>query len=309
MNTNSKKQPTRILSISPVTISTPNRIIDLQFRVAVPMDGKNLPLILLSHGHGASNNLASLNGNLPLIDYWASQGFAVIQPTHLNSQTLKLPKETPGWPLFWRERLEDMKFILDQLDSIEALLPTGAGTFDRERIVAAGTSFGSHTVAMLLGAQQTDAEINELINLSDARVKAGIMMSSMGGNNFSDFVKNILPFYTSIDFSTMTSPALVFYGDNDVSPELTDRGADWHADPYLLSPSPKALVNMVNCGHYLGGVIGYDAAQTTDENPEKVALLAELSVAYLKTILYAGDNSWQDAAEKADPNLAIIESK
>ena len=40
--------------------------------------GSGLPVILLSHGHGPSNNLSSLNGYAPLANLWAAHGFAVI---------------------------------------------------------------------------------------------------------------------------------------------------------------------------------------------------------------------------------------
>jgi hypothetical protein len=43
----------------------------------------------------------------------------------------------------------------------------------------------------------------------------------------------------------MTTPALVVVGDDDVSPHLTVRGADWHADPYFLSPGPKFFAHFV----------------------------------------------------------------
>lgn len=311
MSINAPNDLTPILSISPITIAAPDRLADLQLRLAVPAGKSNLPVILLSHGHVNSNNLASLNGNLPLIDYWTAQGFAVIQPTHLNSKSLKLSKDVPGWPLFWESRVKDMKFILDHLDLIESYLPTGSGTFDRERIAIAGVSLGSHTVAMMIGAQQTDIDTQEIINLSDSRIKAGVIMSSLGGggSNLSEFVTKTFPFYTSIDFSTMSAPAIVFYGDADHSPELTHRGAEWHADPYLLSPGPKALINMKGCGHYLGGIIGYDAAATTDEDPARVILVAKLAASYLRSILYEENENWIEDLANIDPNLASFDIK
>ena len=63
-------------------------------RVSAPVTGSELPVILLSHGHGHSNNLSSLNGYAPLASFWAAHGFVVIQPTHLDSATLSLSPMT-----------------------------------------------------------------------------------------------------------------------------------------------------------------------------------------------------------------------
>lgn len=57
---------TPVLSVSPVVLPAPGRIVDLQMRVSAPLTGSDLPILLLSHGHGQSNNLSSLNGNGPL---------------------------------------------------------------------------------------------------------------------------------------------------------------------------------------------------------------------------------------------------
>ena len=93
----------------------------------------------------------------------------------------------------------------------------------------------------------------------------------------------------------MTTPALVVVGDKDVSPHLTIRGADWHADPYLLSTGSKCLLTIFGGEHLLGGVSGYDAAETTDESPERVATVQRLTWAYLRSALYPEDSAWSVA--------------
>lgn len=57
--------PTPVLSVSPVVLSAPGRAVDLEVRVSAPVTGSELPVILLSHGQGYSNNLSSLNGYAP----------------------------------------------------------------------------------------------------------------------------------------------------------------------------------------------------------------------------------------------------
>ncbi len=76
--------PAPVVSVSPVVLSAQGRPLDLQMPVSAPVTGRELTILLLSHGHGNSFHLSSLNGCAPLADYWAAHGFVVIQPTHLT---------------------------------------------------------------------------------------------------------------------------------------------------------------------------------------------------------------------------------
>ena len=146
-----------VVTYSPIVLEVPGRPVPLEVKVSVPGTGADLPIILLSHGHGGANFLSSFNGYGPLANFWAAHGFAVIQPTHLDSTALGLRDENlPDAPLFWRDRATDMKFVLDHLDDIEAAVPGLAGRLDHDRIVAAGHSLGGHTVSLLLGMQVLD---------------------------------------------------------------------------------------------------------------------------------------------------------
>jgi predicted dienelactone hydrolase len=307
--------PAPVLSVGPVVLPAPGRAVDLQVRVSVPVTGSELPVILLSHGHGNSSNLSSLNGYAPLASSWAAHGFAVIQPTHLDSATLGLRESgDPEAPLYWRSRAEDMKRILDQLDLIEAAVPQLPGRLDRSKVAVAGHSMGGHTSSLLLGARLTDPRDGTEVNLAEPRIKAGVLLAApgRGGDALSEFAAEHYSFFSTTDFSTMETPALVVAGDKDASSHLTVRGPSWHTDPYFLSPGPKFLLTLFDAEHGLGGVAGYDAAETTDENPERVAAVARLTWAYLRTELYPGDSAWQAArdalAASPDP-LGRVESK
>lgn len=306
--------PTPVLSVSPVALPAPGRAVDLEVRVSAPVTGSDLPVILLSHGQGFSNHLSSLNGYAPLANFWAAHGFVVIQPTHLSSRTLSLDPGTPGAPMHWRSRAEDMKRILDRLDVIEAAVPQLLGRLDHSKVAVAGHSMGGHTASLLLGARLTDPDDGTEVNLAEPRIKAGVLLAApgRGGDAVTEFVAENYSFFLTTDFSEMTTPTLVVAGDKDASDHLTVRGPDWHADPYFLSPGRKSLLTLFDAEHGLGGVSGYDVAETTDENPERVSAVQRLTWAYLRTELYPGDSAWQAARDAltSDPNpLGRVESK
>ncbi|MFF9634632.1 alpha/beta hydrolase family protein [Streptomyces bacillaris] len=301
--------PSPVVSFSPVSLPVPGRPVDLQLRVSAPATGTGLPVLLLSHGHGPSHHLSSLNGYAPLADFWAAHGFVVVQPTHLTSRTLShLVADAPGAPDFWRSRAEDMSRILDRLDEIESTVPQLAGRVDRTRVGLAGHSYGGFTAALLLGAGLTDPGTGTVVRLLDPRITAGVLLAApgSGGESFNGPMARQWPVIGAVDFSTMTTPALVVAGDKDDPRHFTDRGPEWHADPYVLAPGPKTLLTLFDAEHGLGGIAGYDAAETTDENPERVASLALLSAAYLRTRLHPGSPAWRAASEALTAGPAAV---
>lgn len=285
-------------SMSLVTLAAQNRGLPLELRVTAPAVGDDLAIILFSHGHGPSLYTPSKDGYGPLVNFLAEHGFVVIQPTHLNSKVAGLGADAPGAPLFWRSRVEDMKLILDQLDEIEAQVPFLAGRLDHTKVGAIGHSLGGQTVGMLLGAQLTDPKDKDAIkvNLIEKRIKAGVLLAAPGngGEALSQFAAT---HYSALnpDFSHMVTPALVVAGDSDASPHLTVRGADWHADPYYHSPAANCLLTLTGGKHGLGGIAGYDAAETDDENPDRLALVLRLTWAYLRSALYPHEQAWTRA--------------
>ncbi|MFG2819898.1 alpha/beta hydrolase family protein [Kitasatospora sp. NPDC048365] len=315
MSASAHTTPVPVLSYSPVVLPVPGRPVDLQVRVSTPESGTGLPVILLSHGHGPSNNLSSLNGYAPLANSWAAQGFVVVQPTHLTSRTLShLVADAPGAPDFWRSRAEDMSHVLDRLDVIERTVPQLAGRIDHTKVALAGHSLGGFTAALLLGAGLNDPDTGNVVHLVEPRIKAGVLLAApgRGGDVLNGPMAEQWPIIGAVDFSTMTAPTLVVAGDKDDPRHFTDMGPDWHVDPYNLAPGPKSLLTLFGAEHGLGGIAGYDAAETTDENPERVAAVGRLTAAYLRSRLHPGDTAWQAACEAlgTDPDpIGRVEAK
>lgn len=304
-----------VITYHPVTVDAPGRARPLQVKVSLPATGTDLPVILLSHGHGASNFLASMKGYAPVVEFLAAHGFAVIQPTHLDASELGLrDTELPDAPLFWRDRALDMHHILDHLADIQEQVPGLADRrLDADQVVAVGHSLGGMTIASLLGMQVVDPADERPRDLSDPRIKAGVIIGAPGsGHDLEDWARENYPVMQHLDFSTMTGTALVITGDADLNPYFSLR-LSYRSDAFTLSPgSNKTLLTFFGAEHIYGGISGYDAGETSDENPERVATLRAMVWAYLRSRLNAGDPAWTnavDALTSAEQPLAKVETK
>jgi dienelactone hydrolase len=279
-----------VVSVAPVALSAPDRPVPLDVRVSAPATGTNLPVVVFSHGNGWN-----LDGYAPLTAFWASRGFVVIQPTHLDSRRNGFGFDHPVFPTIWTERIADLTRILDQLDTIGAAVPGLAGRVDRSRIAATGHSWGGQTAQSLLGARivEEDGRISE--DRSDSRITAGILLAAtgLGGDDLHPFAQANFPFMRP-SFHELTTPTLVIAGDHDQS-TMSSRGPDWFTDAYTHSPGATDLLTFYGAEHALGGIVGDEVAETTDENPERVAVIQRMSTAYLRTALNVDATSWAAA--------------
>lgn len=292
------------ISFGPIEVPSKNRPAPLVVRVVAPVSGSNLPIILLSHGHGPSDHLASYHGYAPVTDFFASRGFVVIQPTHLNSRFYSDLEPSAGDPMFYKTRPADMKAIIDDLDHIGAAVPTLQGRLDKSNIGVIGHSFGAMTTSLLLGSKNTDPRDGSQFSAPDTRIKAGIILGGTGlADGLSESGKAKVPFY-DLDYSQMSAPVLVVCGDEDESPGFTFRGAAWHSESYGASPGKKYLMWVKGGKHGFGGLSGWDAAEGDDGSPERLAFVLRMTWAYMKSQLTEGDQSW----EKASAALGELQS-
>lgn len=284
-----------VVSVSPVTLTAADRPVPLEVRVSAPTSGAHLPVIVFSHGNGWN-----LDGYAPLTAFWASRGFAVVQPTHLDSRRNGFGFDHPVFPSIWTERIADLARIIDQLDTIEAAVPGLAGRIDRGRIAVAGHSWGAQTAQSLLGARIVDEAGHVGEDRSDDRVTAGILLAAtgLGGGELHPFAQANFPFMRP-SFDELTTPTFVVAGDHDQS-KMSSRGPDWFTDAYSYSPGATDLLTLAGAEHSLGGIVGYEVAETTDESPERVAVIQRMTTAYLRTALGVDDESWPTARRAFD---------
>lgn len=285
----------QITSVYPIIFETPERMVNLEVKVTAPVQGKGLPVILISHGHGAPYYLASYRGMAPLADYYAANGFVVIQPTHQDSRILGLDKNGHEGALFWKSRADDIIFCIDHIDEILAVIPGLAQRTDKNKIAAVGFSMGGHTVSMLAGMQLHDPVSGKTVTKPEPRIKAFVTLGAPGnGSDMAEWALENYPAAKGTDYSTMSRDTLVVVGDRDKNPQFSTRD-NWRFDIYNTSPAPKTLLTLFNTGHMLGGIMGYDAYETSvteDENPETLQFIQQITTAYIRSQLIPNDNSW-----------------
>lgn len=285
---------TAVMSYGPIVLPVADRHVDLQLKVTAPAAGGNLPVLIISHGHGRSNFLSSLYGYGPMADFFSKHGFVVIQPTHQNSKTLALDANLPEAPLFWSSRPKDITFIIDNLEQILAKVPGLGARVNKNQIGVVGHSLGGHTVGMLAGMQVKDLATSKKINAIEKRLKAYVMIGAPGGpEGLVQAAKDNYPVLDNGDFSTMTQPVLIVNGDKDINPNFSVVD-NWRADGYFLSPGQKSLLTVYGAEHIFGGISGYDSNETTDESPERVEFVNQCILAYLRSALNPDDTSWAD---------------
>lgn len=281
---------TPISSVKPVEIPAPGRPAPLLVRVTAPLAGGRLPVVVLSHGNGWS-----MDGYAPLAEHWAGEGFAVVQPTHLDSRSRGLGHDDPGFGDIWRWRITDLTAVLDHLDIVEAALPGLTGRIDRGQVAVAGHSWGAQTAGALLGAGVLSPDGSAEQQFGDARVSAGVLLAATGtGDSLTPFAAEHLPFMRPA-YEHLTTPTLVVAGDADRS-GLSTRGPDWFTDAFHLSPGADALLTLTGGEHSLGGIVGHEVAETTDADPARVALVQRVTTAWLRTRLGVDADAWSSTA-------------
>ncbi|MFD4021249.1 alpha/beta hydrolase family protein [Streptomyces sindenensis] len=289
----SAQHPDRpIVAVKPITVPAPGRGTDLQVKVTAPLTGRDLPVIVFSHG-----NAWSMDGYGPLVDRWAAAGFVVVQPTHLDSRRSGIGWDDPRFATIWRVRISDLHAVLDGLGGILARAADPADRADLDRVAVVGHSWGAQTAGTLLGARVLDADGVPGEDFTHPAVSAGALIAATGtGESLTPFAVEHLPFMRP-DYTTMTTPALVVAGGRDRS-QLSTRGPEWFTDAYRIGPSPKSLLVIDEGEHTLGGLAGEKVAETTDEDPARVALVADAVSAYLLDALGIDGSAWA-AFEKA----------
>jgi dienelactone hydrolase len=279
---------------------------DLPLLVTTPKNAEgSLPVIIFCHGAGGSGE-----GVTGLTDYWASQGYACIAPTHDDS--IKLQRERgqlEGDTLdsamqgtlrkvfsdrsFADNRVKDVKLILDSFARIETEAKLAA-KLDPQRIGVGGHSFGAHTTMCIGGMQRLATPAGED---ADARPKAFLVLSGQGTGRG----------LTKDAWKDFNRPMLSMTGSRDTSP-ADGKGPDWRRENYDLAPPGDkyfVFIEGAHHGSFVGSYAGENfrarAARRALRDPNQADVGAELQQAIFDDVKHTTLAFW-NAYLQADAN-------
>jgi hypothetical protein len=147
----------------------------LNVRAIFPDTGGPFPLIVLSHGTFSNNERYDL-----VAEYWASNGYTVLMPQHIDANYGVTPKDTADMVNIIATRVADMSQILDELDAIEQQAPALKGKIDRDTTISAGHSVGTLVAMRVTGLVINDINTQQVISSTEARFDSLIMLSDPG---------------------------------------------------------------------------------------------------------------------------------
>lgn len=248
-----------------LVLDAPDRPEPFVVQVTRPIGVNESPVVVFSHGFGCE-----LDGSDPLVSHWASHGYTIIQPRHLDAVPDTNTAEHSPY-VGWRERRRDMERSLDLLDQIVAAVPELDGTLDLSIILAAGHSYGGLTAQSAGGASTfSRGEPSMIVFEPDPRFKAIVAVSPPG--HMPDFVDENSA--KSID-----RPMIVTTGTKDFIPPMMPTW-EVHADTYVdAAPGDKYLAVVEGADHRFGGLICGDVG--TEPMPKELSVLNATTLAFM----------------------------
>lgn len=279
----------------------------LPVRISYPVGKTRFPVIVFSHGNGSKGDMYK-----GFTDYWASHGYVVIQPTHMDSTSLGFKTKRDNMREMYQQilqvtdtRRQDMSFIVDSLDLIETIVPDLKDKLDRTKLVAAGHSMGAATAMIVAGMTLLNPMDGYAETSDETRFKVLLMISDPG-------TMTLMP---KEPWKGVRVPTLISTGTKDFS----DVGSDRIKAPFKYkipdsltrSLSPHHYVLIEGADHYLGGLI----CRTDVPGPpqhEALRIAAATSITFLDAYVKNDLNAWRsmrfgdlNAATKGKATLTL----
>ena len=279
----------------------------LPVRISYPVGKTRFPVIVFSHGNGSKGDMYK-----GFTDYWASHGYVVIQPTHMDSTSLGFKTKRDNMREMYQQilqvtdtRRQDMSFIVDSLDLIETVVPDLKDKLDRTKLVAAGHSMGAATAMIVAGMTLLNPMDGYAETSDETRFKVLLMISDPG-------TMTLMP---KEPWKGVRVPTLISTGTKDFS----DVGSDRIKAPFKYkipdsltrSLSPHHYVLIEGADHYLGGLI----CRTDVPGPpqhEALRIATATSTTFLDAYVKNDLNAWRsmrfgdlNAATKGKATLTL----
>jgi len=244
----------------------------LPIRVTFPKEPGRYPVIIFSHGM-----LGSRDNYQPLIRHWASHGYVCIQPSHEDSRDRidrAQRRDMRKLMRVWNRRPLDVSLVIDELASLEQVVPGLKNRIDPEHIGVGGHSFGAHTT-MLVGGATFRLFGGRRSDIADRRPDALLVLSPQGTSRLFD----------EQSFADIARPALFVTGTNDRSP-INGKAADWRLEAWRHSRGEQHWLGFIHDAyHNFGGISGSRHRGSGPDWPDHVHYVRAISTAFWDAIL------------------------
>ena len=279
----------------------------LPVRISYPVGKTRFPVIVFSHGNGSKGDMYK-----GFTDYWASHGYVVIQPTHMDSTSLGFKTKRDNMREMYQQilqvtdtRRQDMSFIVDSLDLIETIVPDLKDKLDRTKLVAAGHSMGAATAMIVAGMTLLNPMDGYAETSDETRFKVLLMISDPG-------TMALMP---KEPWKGIRVPTLISTGTKDFSDVGSGRiNAPFKykiPDSFTRSLSPHHYVLIEGADHYLGGLICRNDVPGPPQH-EALRIAAATSITFLDAYVKNDLDAWRsmrfgdlNAATKGKATLTL----
>ena len=231
----------QVLRSGPLAIDVAGRAERLEYVAYFPDGNGRYPLVVFSHG-----SLCDADHNDGLSRHWASHGYVVIQPRHLDSAPATFESGLDPAQV-WRVRRDHMAIVADEADVLLAHIDRWKGSLDRRVVTAAGHSYGALTAQATAGAITGSFEApGESERHVDDRYDVVVAIAPPGP---------MQTFVTEATGSQIEKPMLVAVGTEDAYPPLWPT---WESHRLTFDTAPGGdhyLAIIDGADHRYGGLI------------------------------------------------------
>ena len=232
--------PDKVLTVENISLHDTARNKNIPIKVYYPGGVGPFPVIIFSHGALASKNSYSALG-----EFWASNGYVCIHPSHADSVADSgfrgSLREAISDPRGWENRPEDVSFIIDSLAHVETFAPQLKGKLDLRHIGVGGHSFGAYTAGLIAGTTIQLPGKSQPQGFADKRVSAVVMLSPQGEGIMG---------LTAHSWDTLHLPMLLMYGSRDFGP--FGQEPVWRSEAYEKAPPGNKYKVELEGGTHMG---------------------------------------------------------
>lgn len=265
----------------------------------------NAPLVVISHGFGASRRFASY-----LARHLASHGITVAAIEHPGSNSLAITNATNGSDLAkllpateFIDRPKDISFLLNELASLNTQPGQLQGKLNTEKVTAIGHSLGGYTALALVGGEVNLEQVRQFCKTSlsvaeplgdwlqcaaaplkqkkfqvqDERVKSAIALNPVIGTLFGN--KGLSRINKPVLMLTATEDALTPALTHQIRPFTQLRG-----EKYLLTAIGATHLSIVDPAYQVGETAKIIREKRGEEIKPLRQLIQGVSLAFTKQL-------------------------